>query len=176
MTKLQNVYFVAGKVVKGFGRGSKQLGIPTANIESDVVGSINLENGIYYGFAQLLLDHQQMDCDENANDSKDKVANGIDKQLKFPIYKMVCSLGWNPHFGNTQRSLEVHILHNFGFDFYGANLRLAICGHIRDERKFNDLTELIDAIHSDIKIANNELDSNKKWEQVIHDNFFSIKS
>jgi riboflavin kinase len=44
-----------GTVVKGFGRGSRQLGIPTANI--DPSGSAEqlqgLCNGVYFGWAQL---------------------------------------------------------------------------------------------------------------------------
>ncbi|KAJ2999621.1 riboflavin kinase [Globomyces sp. JEL0801] len=42
-----------GTVTKGFGRGSKELGIPTANLPETVSGSVEdvLETGIYYGFA-----------------------------------------------------------------------------------------------------------------------------
>ncbi|EGD79973.1 hypothetical protein PTSG_13009 [Salpingoeca rosetta] len=43
-----------GKVVKGFGRGSKELGIPTANFPEDVVEGLpeSMTQGIYYGWAQ----------------------------------------------------------------------------------------------------------------------------
>ncbi|KAJ3372346.1 riboflavin kinase [Kappamyces sp. JEL0680] len=42
-----------GVVSKGFGRGSKELGIPTANLPEQVSESVSkkLETGIYYGYA-----------------------------------------------------------------------------------------------------------------------------
>lgn len=45
--------YVSGKVVKGFGLGSSELGIPTANIEAEVIKSIPLSTGIYFGWSQL---------------------------------------------------------------------------------------------------------------------------
>ncbi|KAK3078799.1 hypothetical protein LTS18_006593, partial [Coniosporium uncinatum] len=47
---------LSGKVIKGFGRGSKELGIPTANIPLaglSVGGNEDLESGIYFGWASL---------------------------------------------------------------------------------------------------------------------------
>ncbi|XP_017460735.1 PREDICTED: riboflavin kinase-like, partial [Rhagoletis zephyria] len=54
--RLLSAVYVASQVVKGFGRGSKELGCPTANLEEDVVQGLltTLDDGIYYGFAQLL--------------------------------------------------------------------------------------------------------------------------
>ncbi|RWW15209.1 hypothetical protein GW17_00020963 [Ensete ventricosum] len=56
------------------------------------------------------------------------------------IYKMVMSIGWNPYFDNTEKtivsvllSVEPWLLHDFGEDFYGEELRLAIVGYIRPE-------------------------------------------
>ena len=47
-------FFLRGVVVKGFGRGAKELGCPTANFSDDVVEQVppSIKNGIYYGFAQ----------------------------------------------------------------------------------------------------------------------------
>ncbi len=44
-----------GLVVKGFGRGSKQLGIPTANYPDEVVEKLPVcfNQGVYYGWAQV---------------------------------------------------------------------------------------------------------------------------
>ena len=44
-----------GPVVKGFGRGSKELGIPTANLDIDALGEAAeaLATGIYYGWARV---------------------------------------------------------------------------------------------------------------------------
>nr|CAG8611273.1 3027_t:CDS:2 [Entrophospora candida] len=43
-----------GEVIKGFGRGSKELGIPTANLPETSFEEICkcMEPGIYYGWAQ----------------------------------------------------------------------------------------------------------------------------
>jgi riboflavin kinase len=114
-------FFVIGKVVKGFGRGSKELGCPTANISSEVVEQVSLSTGIYYGFAKLY----------------------------DVIYMMSCSLGYNPHYNNEKKSLEVHILPDTLNDFYGADLGIAIVGKLRDEMKFPSLDDLIRAIQND---------------------------
>lgn len=126
-------YFVDGKVTKGFGRGSKELGIPTANINHEVIEKLPkaLDCGIYYGMASL-----------NSG----------------PIHKAVLSIGWNPFYQNDKKSLETHILHNFGGDFYGASLKLIILGHIRPERDFLSVDDLIKEIKNDIRVAEEKLD------------------
>ena len=50
---------VSGPVVKGFGRGSKELQIPTANIPVEglnVGGCESVESGVYFGWAGLDLE------------------------------------------------------------------------------------------------------------------------
>lgn len=100
-------YFCTGEIVKGFGRGSKELGCPTgnnfvlfivecwnffsnfifqcilfnlANIPMDVVKKLpeELKTGIYFGWAN--------------------VDNG-------DVYKAVLSIGWNPFYDNKEKSL-----------------------------------------------------------------------
>lgn len=48
-------FFCRGQVVRGFGRGSKQLGIPTANFPEQVVDNLpaDVSTGIYYGWASV---------------------------------------------------------------------------------------------------------------------------
>jgi FAD synthase len=73
-------HFASGTVVKGFGRGSKQLGIPTANYPESVVEHLPeaFHNGVYYGLAQ--------------------VDTG-------PVYPMVMSVGNNPYYNNEKRTM-----------------------------------------------------------------------
>ncbi|XP_064084869.1 riboflavin kinase-like isoform X2 [Macrobrachium nipponense] len=125
-------HFAVGTVVKGFGRGSKDLGIPTANLPDHVVEDLpeGITTGIYYGWA--------------------KVDSG-------PTYKMVMSIGWNPYYNNKKKSMETHILHTFEEDFYGSQLRVVMLGYIRPEKNFSSLDSLIDAIKSDIAEADKKL-------------------
>ncbi|KAI9500862.1 hypothetical protein BX070DRAFT_228982 [Coemansia spiralis] len=44
---------VEGSVVAGFGRGGKQLGIPTANLAEPAVEQLALPVGVYLGWAQV---------------------------------------------------------------------------------------------------------------------------
>lgn len=68
---------------------------------------------------------------------------------------MVMSVGWNPYFNNAEKTIvspmcilcmsylfqfvtvfvkqEPWLLHEFGDDFYGEDLRLAVVGYIRPE-------------------------------------------
>ncbi|CAH1788203.1 unnamed protein product, partial [Owenia fusiformis] len=134
-----------GKVVTGFGRGSKQLGIPTANFPEEVVDELppSLPTGVYFGWAS--------------------VDGG-------PIYKMVMSVGWNPFYNNEKKSMETHILHTFEEDFYGSELKVVMVGYIRPEKNFKSLDDLISAIKSDIDTAHEQLE--KPEYQIYKDNEF----
>ncbi|XP_042219910.1 riboflavin kinase-like isoform X2 [Homarus americanus] len=125
-------HFAVGTVVKGFGRGSKELGIPTANFPEHVVEELpdEITTGIYYGWA--------------------KVDDG-------PTFKMVMSIGWNPYYNNKKKSMETHIMHVFKEDFYGSELKVVMLGYIRPEKNFKSLEELITAIHNDISESDKQL-------------------
>jgi hypothetical protein len=93
---------ICGTVVRGFGRGSKDLGIPTgsllypdwhslilANMNSEAVSltaeKLNSRYGIYYGWAWF-----PVDCAVSPAGQK---------------YPMVMSFGLNPHYNNAAPSL-----------------------------------------------------------------------
>lgn len=66
---------------------------------------------------------------------------------------MVMSIGWNPFYKNVKKTIEPHLLHTFGNDFYGQELRLVITGFMRNEQNYPSLDALITAIHTDIATA-----------------------
>ncbi|KAH8311936.1 hypothetical protein KR044_008684 [Drosophila immigrans] len=125
--------YASGEIVRGFGRGSKELGIPTANLSLEAVKALPncLENGVYYGWA--------------------KVNNG-------DVHKMVLSIGWNPYYNNKEKSVETHILHDFKCDLYGRILRICIVGFLRPQQNFDSLDALIETINLDIDKAKSLLD------------------
>ncbi|CAN6577122.1 unnamed protein product [Malus baccata var. baccata] len=110
-------WHIGSPVVKGFGRGSKVLGIPTG-LQSSTRG----------------------------------------------VFKMVMSIGWNPFFQNTEKTImrpslgEPWLFHDFDEDFYGQELRLIIVGYIRPEANFSSLESLIEKIHDDGRIAEEALE------------------
>lgn len=124
---------IGGPVVKGFGRGSKVLGIPTANLSTEGFSSLLSEqpSGVYFGWAGL---------------------------HKHGIYKMVMSIGWNPYFNNPEKTIEPWLLHDFEEDFYDEELRLVVVGYIRPEANFPSLEALIAKIHEDKRIAESALE------------------
>ncbi|XP_008334039.1 riboflavin kinase [Cynoglossus semilaevis] len=140
-------YFCRGEVIRGFGRGSKELGIPTANFPDSVVDNLpaDINTGIYYGWA----------C----------VGNG-------DVHRMVMSIGWNPYYKNTKKSMETHVIHTFKEDFYGEILSVVMVGYIRPERTFDSLEALISAINSDIGEAKVKLQLPEHLK-LREDNFFT---
>jgi len=119
------------KVCRGFGRGGKQLGVPTANVEEHVVASVNPDvTGVFLGWAKV----------------------------RGRVHKAVASVGWNPVFGNEKKTIEPYLLADFDSDFYGEDMALVLCGYIRPERGFESLQALKDAIWLDIETARAALD------------------
>lgn len=126
-------WHIGGPVIKGFGRGSKVLGIPTANLSTEGYLELLSEHpsGVYFGWAGL---------------------------PKRGIYKMVMSIGWNPYFNNSEKTIEPWLLHDFEEDFYGEELRLVVVGYIRPEANFPSLEALVTKIQEDGSIAEKALD------------------
>jgi riboflavin kinase len=71
---------------------------------------------------------------------------------------MVMSIGWNPFYKNSVRSVEVHIMHDFEQDFYGSHMNLVILGFIRPEYDYVSLESLIEDIRTDIRVARDSLE------------------
>ncbi|KAG2486461.1 hypothetical protein HYH03_014908 [Edaphochlamys debaryana] len=131
---VEPVVRIRGTVVKGFGRGSKELGIPTANVDRDAVSAALAEavTGIYAGWARL----------------------GSGTQ----VYKTVMSIGYNPFFNNKEKTLEPWILHTFDKPFYGDTISLLVCAYVRPEANFTSLQSLVDRIHADADVARDALE------------------
>ncbi len=72
----------------------------------------------------------------------------VDKSLK----RGVCSIGFNPTFGEKSLRVEVYIF-DFEEDIYGEDISLYLIDRIRDERKFAGGKELVSQIKSDIRQA-----------------------
>ncbi|KAF3451563.1 hypothetical protein FNV43_RR07658 [Rhamnella rubrinervis] len=124
---------IGGPVIKGLGRGSKVLGIPTANLSTEGYSALLSEHpsGVYFGWARLST---------------------------RGVFKVVMSIGWNPYFNNTEKTIEPWLLHDFDGDFYGEELHLVVVGYIRPEANFPSLEDLIAKIHEDRKVAEKALD------------------
>ncbi|CAF9902987.1 MAG: riboflavin kinase [Alectoria fallacina] len=161
---------LSGPIVKGFGRGSAELGIPTANIPLaglSVGGNEDVESGVYYGWAGVDVDDTGL--------RKEKGGTG-EGERREGVWGMVMSIGWNPYYKNKVRSVgtveadgghdadllwsykEVHIMHAFHHDFYGARMNLLICGFIRPELDYVSKESLIEDINVDIEVAKKSLE------------------
>jgi len=60
------------------------------------------------------------------------------------------SIGTNPHYGGTERRVEVHVL-DFEGDLYGERLVVELWERLRDEAAFVSEAELIEAIAGDVR-------------------------
>lgn len=146
---------LAAEVVTGFGRGSKQLGVPTANLcpRELELELRDLPEGVYFGWARLQA------CPG---------APAADSQ----VHKMVMNIGKRPTFGDTEpsASVEVHVMHQYAEDFYGKPMRVVALGYLRPEVKFSGVQELLDRIRKDIGVARSQLD-NSMWSGYQADPF-----
>lgn len=162
---------MVSRVIRGYGRGSTDLGIPTANLDlvqlrvayhvpepslsvtSTVQQSPLLETipcGIYWGYGRVVMMDDTTDNEETA----------------VP-YTAAISIGYNPTYGNTHKTVEPHLIapeddprrhasstgETILRDFYEQPIRLSVVGYLRPELPFEGLDKLIVAIKNDIETA-----------------------
>lgn len=124
---LGHSYRVTGTVVRGLQNGRK-LGYPTANLQVADEYKLIPKTGIY---AVRVYSHQW---------PQGTPARGY--------YHGMLSIGYNPTFEGKEQTIEVNIL-DFNHDIYGSTLTLEFVEYLRDEKKFNSLDDLIEAIKGD---------------------------
>lgn len=146
-------------IVCGFGRGSSELGIPTANVEiSELTTELNaLDFGVYFGFAHLKPVEGKETTIIQRKDGRD-VSYNYGNQLvadhgDLDVIPVVLSIGKNPFYDNKFKTVELHILHKFTDNFYGAEVKFNILGYIRPELDYTTAEALIKDINIDIEIA-----------------------
>ena len=128
-TLLGRPYHVVGEVVHGDGRG-RDLGFPTANLYFHATVCLP-PDGVYaarasWGGPSLLDPAERADA--------------------------VVSLGTRPTFGEGERLLEVH-LPDRDDDLYSARMSVELVRHLRDQRRYASVDELITQMGRDVERA-----------------------
>mmetsp|Transcript_33923 Transcript_33923/g.59589 ORF Transcript_33923/g.59589 Transcript_33923/m.59589 type:complete len:195 (-) Transcript_33923:31-615(-) len=156
---------IISKVVRGYGRGSKDLGIPTANVsrEKEVLSCScgdfdHLPTGIYWGFARI----GEMATPSSTGIEKDDINSVLGK-----VHLAAISIGYNPTYNNKEKTVEPHLIADEEHpqrhasstgetqfqDFYDKTIILSVVGYLRPELPFEGLEKLTDAIKKDITDA-----------------------
>jgi len=120
---LEKPFFMTGTVVKGYGRG-KDFGFPTANLSIEEDYKLIPNNGVYVSSSII-------------NDQK---------------YYGLTNIGTNPTVNGTQRSIETYFI-DFDGDLYNQELSVSLLHKLRDEKKFDNVELLKQAMQKDKKQA-----------------------
>lgn len=116
-------FLLSGRVIKGEGRGSSLLNIPTANLE--ITRFCLPKNGVYACY--LYFEGRR--------------------------YPAVTNIGVRPTFHTGRRVVETHLIGVTGIDLYKKRIDLEFIERIRDEKTFSDFKELRVQIVKDIADA-----------------------
>ncbi len=120
---------VEGVVVRGNQRG-RALGFPTANVEPPAHTAIPAD-GVYAGWlAALTID-------------------GAEAQ-RWPA---AISVGTNPTFDGSDRTVEAYALHRDDLDLYGVHAAVEFAAQLRSQVKFNSVAELVEQMRRDVAAA-----------------------
>jgi len=114
---------ISGKVIFGKGRGKRLINFATANIETTPDKLIPV-NGVY--LVEIKIDNRK--------------------------YYGLMNIGVKPTFGETERTIEVHIL-NFNRKIYTKKVFVNILQKIREEKFFKHPSLLKKQIENDILVA-----------------------
>ncbi|MGW5866768.1 bifunctional riboflavin kinase/FAD synthetase [Streptomyces sp. NPDC055239] len=112
---------VEGVVVRGAQRG-RELGFPTANVETLPHTAIPAD-GVYAGWL-----HAQGEAMPAA-----------------------ISVGTNPQFDGTERTVEAYAIDRVGLDLYGLHVAVDFLAFVRGQAKFESIDELLVAMADDVK-------------------------
>lgn len=116
---LQHPFTLGGEIVKGKGLG-KDLGYPTANLEVKEDYKLIPKNGVYV------------------------VRTSIDGHKVFGMM----NIGTNPTVGGKEKTIESYFF-DLDKDLYGKFLEIELLVRIRDEKKFDSVSDLKRAMRQD---------------------------
>src|SRR5580698_7032669 len=117
---------VEGVVVRGHQRG-RALGFPTANLETLPYTAIPAD-GVYAGWLNALdIDGAELD--------------------RWPA---AISVGTNPTFDGTERTVEAYALDRDDLDLYGAHMAVDFAERLRPTVRFASVDELVTQMHADV--------------------------
>ncbi len=133
-----------GKVISGFGRGSKELGIPTANLPVDATVTPWIEEPSSRAFTSR--GGRRCVCRiRTRNQPADEAYRPGSPSIRWSC-RSATTLFTRTF---TVRSAEVHLLHKFSDDFYGVEMRLLLAGSSARRRTTPGLEALIEDINID---------------------------
>lgn len=131
---LGRLFSVNGQVVRGAGRGGKELGYPTANLYFPDHVALPAD-GVYAGLLSVT--------------SSAPIDGDMERGVAYPA---AISVGHNPTFGDERRSVESYVIDREA-DLYGHSVEVAFIGHIRGMEKFEGIDQLLEAIGRDVEKA-----------------------
>lgn len=114
---------VEGVVVRGAQRG-RELGYPTANVETLPHTAIPAD-GVYAGW--LEADGESMPA--------------------------AISVGTNPQFDGTERTVEAYAIDRVGLELYGLHVAVEFLAYLRGQEKFDTIDALMERMADDVKRA-----------------------
>lgn len=118
---------VGGEIVHGAARGRELLGFPTANLDLDPDTAVP-GDGVYAGW----LGRREA---------------GPGHESRWPA---AISVGTNPTFDGTERTVEAYALDRDDLELYGVDMTVDFVARIRGQERFEDLDDLIVAMRRDV--------------------------
>lgn len=125
-------FSVSGPVVRGAGRGGKELGFPTANQYFHDTVALPAD-GVYAGWLTIIP-------------TGAPVSGNMEPGI---AYAAAISVGTNPTFGDEQRSVESFVLDREA-DLYGHDVQVEFVDHVRDMEKFDSVEQLLEVMAKDV--------------------------
>lgn len=139
---------VRGPVVHGDARGGAQLGVPTANVA--VPPTIALPAlGIYAGLCR------------RADGSTFAAAISVGTRPTF----VATEPEPDPEHEATPVLLEAHLL-DFRGDLYKERLAVSFLDRLRDEQRFDRVSDLIEQMHADIEATRALVEASDEWRRA----------
>ncbi len=145
VTVLPTALLLSGLVTEGYGRGSKQIGVPTANLPhfDNLLKDSEYKNGVYFGWGRVEGD--TTDYPIIANIGKSPTFEGKENPVRIVEAHLIDRV--TPA---NEEELEGEVIFS---DFYDKELRIALVAFLRPEIKFNSIDELIKQIKFDVSIG-----------------------
>ena len=122
--QLGHPFRLSGVVVMGDQRG-RQLGFPTANL--DMTDDLEVPaDGVYAGWLTRL---------------------DVPDAERWPA---AISVGTNPTFDGEERRVESYVLDRDDLELYGVDVAIEFSTRIRGQRRFDQVTDLVEQMHRDV--------------------------